>query len=300
MAGASEEATGSGACHGFSCANDPGDPARIAAVPEVRWVEEAGTAAVLENATTTWVLQSAVSPTPATLTPPAPLRVHRTIWDRDLFGQDQVIGHIDGPIDIGHRFFRHAVPLAPHLSGPEPPQGCRTAPARAADDVCRSHRQRPNSRTAPTRPGSAAGEEVGAGPGAFAPTANTGNAPTQPALTRLRQRYPAQRRDGLLRRVSALAHADNARIHTNSWGQPTGGVGYTDLSAAVDTFTWQHEEDLVLVSGQALGTVVAPASAKNGLVVNATRQGAFANTLRSGTLNFTIDGATQAGHDGAR
>jgi len=46
---------------------------------------------------------------------------------------------------------------------------------------------------------------------------------------------------------------DGARIHTNSWGGPTGGTqqnpeygGYTIYSRQADTMMWQHQDMLIL------------------------------------------------------
>ncbi|MCH9651479.1 MAG: hypothetical protein K0U98_24850 [Deltaproteobacteria bacterium] len=64
----------------------------IASLPEVRWIEEVGEL-TLRNGTTTWVNQTNVTNS-------------RTVWTKGLRGEGQIIGHIDGPIDINHCFFR--------------------------------------------------------------------------------------------------------------------------------------------------------------------------------------------------
>ena len=85
------------------------------------------------------------------------------------------------------------------------------------------------------------------------------------------------------------AHNDGARIHTNSWGHPTGGTsvnptygGYDAAAASVDAFMWLNPTSLVLFSAGNAGVdangdgvidldqVASPATAKNVLSVGAT------------------------------
>jgi hypothetical protein len=85
------------------------------------------------------------------------------------------------------------------------------------------------------------------------------------------------------------AHADGARIHTNSWGGPTGGTqqapeygGYTASSQQVDQAMWEHKDMLTLFCAHNHGvdvdkdgvvdpdTVTEPGTAKNVLTVGAS------------------------------
>lgn len=77
------------------------------------------------------------------------------------------------------------------------------------------------------------------------------------------------------------AYDAGARIHTNSWGAPTGGA-YTVRSEEVDEFVWHHPDMLILFSaGNSgvdadqnnvvdLGSLGSPGTAKNCLTVGAS------------------------------
>jgi hypothetical protein len=77
------------------------------------------------------------------------------------------------------------------------------------------------------------------------------------------------------------AHAAGARVHTNSWGAPVGGV-YNQNARAVDRFVWEHPDFLVLFSAGNSGvdsnvdgvidadSVGSPGTAKNCLTVGAS------------------------------
>jgi hypothetical protein len=85
------------------------------------------------------------------------------------------------------------------------------------------------------------------------------------------------------------AYGDGARVHTNSWGGPTGGTqinpqygGYMPESQQVDLAAWQHKDMLILFSAGNSGTdangngvvdpdsVGAPGTAKNVVTVGAS------------------------------
>jgi subtilisin family serine protease len=85
------------------------------------------------------------------------------------------------------------------------------------------------------------------------------------------------------------AYNQGARIHTNSWGGPTGGTsyspqygGYNALSQAADTAAWNYKNLLILFAAGNSGTdanadgfvdrdsLVAPGTAKNVITVGAT------------------------------
>ena len=85
------------------------------------------------------------------------------------------------------------------------------------------------------------------------------------------------------------AHADGAYIHTNSWDDKSTSA-YTQLSVDLDNFTWENEDDLVIIGPDNYGTVRPPDSSKNALVVNATRQSPNQNSISSGIAQFSLDG----------
>lgn len=82
--------------------------------------------------------------------------------------------------------------------------------------------------------------------------------------------------------VLAQAWAQGARIHTNSWGDEENFLPYgryTERTADVDRFTWQHKDTLVFFaagnSGPADHTVISPSTAKNVVSVGATLHGDY-------------------------
>ena len=93
------------------------------------------------------------------------------------------------------------------------------------------------------------------------------------------------------------AYSDGARLHTNSWGGPTGPAGnryggYTVESQQVDQFTWTHQDMVVLFAAGNEGTdqnsngVIDPDSiGEPGTAKNAITIGASENLRSSGGYN---------------
>ena len=82
--------------------------------------------------------------------------------------------------------------------------------------------------------------------------------------------------------VLEQAWAQGARIHTNSWGDEENFLPYgryTERTADVDRFMWNHKDTLVFFaagnSGPGSGTVISPATGKNVVAVGATLHGDF-------------------------
>ena len=94
-----------------------------------------------------------------------------------------------------------------------------------------------------------------------------------------------------------VAYNDGARIHTNSWGGPTGSAGnpyggYTANAQEVDQFTWTHQDMVILFAAGNEGTdqngngVIDPDSmASPGTAKNAITVGASENLRSSGGYN---------------
>lgn len=245
------------------------DAARIAELDEVRYVEEVGDV-TLNNATTSWVIQTNVANS-------------RTVWGYGLRGEDQIIGHIDGALDTSHCFFRDAANNTPRPAHRKV-VGLRNAAGGTTDQPHGTH-------TA----GTAAGEDFNADALSAAPNANNGNAPR----ARLTHGYLYDLNWIAGGTVSfynylAQAHADGASIHTNSWDDKSTSA-YTQVSVDLDKFTWDNEDDLVIIgpdngSPTRFPHVRPPDSSKNALVVNATQQSPNENNYSSGLRDFTLDG----------
>jgi len=99
--------------------------------------------------------------------------------------------------------------------------------------------------------------------------------------------------------VLEQAWAQGARIHTNSWGDEENFLPYgryTERTADVDRFMWNHKDMLVFFaagnSGPGQDTVISPATGKNVVAVGATLHGDFEPPC---TVVFSSRGWT---HDG--
>ena len=242
----------------------PADAAQIAQLADVRYVEEVGDVTP-NNGTTSWVIQTNVANS-------------RTVWAQGLRGEAQIIGHIDGLLDINHCFFSDAVNNTPNPAHRKV-VGLRNAANGTTD---RSH--------GTFSAGCAAGEDINNDALSAAPNANNGNAPR----ARLTHGYLYDLdwiAGGTVSFYNYLvqAHNDGAYIHTNSWDDKSTSA-YTQLSADLDTFAWEHEDDLVIIGPDNAGTIRPPDTAKNALVVNATQQSPNQNSLSSGITQFTLDG----------
>ena len=99
--------------------------------------------------------------------------------------------------------------------------------------------------------------------------------------------------------VLQQAWAQGARIHTNSWGDEENFLPYgryTERTADVDRFMWNHKDTLVFFaagnSGPDRDTVISPSTAKNVVSVGATLHGDFepACTVVFSSRGWTHDG----------
>lgn len=242
---------------------EPADASQIARLPDVRYVEEIGDV-TLNNGTTTWVIQTNVANS-------------RTLWAQGLRGEGQIIGHIDGLIDMNHCFFRDAVNNTPNPAHRKV-VGLRNAAGGTTDQ---SH--------GTFSAGCAAGEDINNDALSAAPNANNGNAPR--ARLSHGYLYDLDWVGGTVSFYNYLVqeHADAAHIHTNSWDDKSTSA-YTQLSVDLDKFTWEYEDDLVIIGPDNNGTIRPPDTSKNALVVNATQQSPNQNSFSSGITQFSLDG----------
>jgi Subtilase family len=200
----------------------------------------------------------------------------QSIWDQGLHGEGQVIGVIDqGPVDIGHCFFRDPVNNAPRADHRK---------VRAVRNATPS----PPGDHATFVSGCAAGDDF-ANPGthqhrggAWAAKLVSGNfADMTGART-------------LLDELTDAAAA-GATIHTNSWhdatGPPASPATYNQNAADVDTFTFTNEDHVVLGSaGNTGGEQGPPGTAKNAICVACAREDPNEMALGSGNPGPTADG----------
>jgi len=84
-------------------------------------------------------------------------------------------------------------------------------------------------------------------------------------------------------------HDEGARVHSNSWGDD-GTTSYNSLSRAIDVFSYEHEESLVLFAVTNTSTLKNPENAKDLIAVGASRDTPRQNQFCSGGRGPTSDG----------
>ncbi len=238
------------------------DAKTLSTLDGIEVIEELGDI-TLNNQTTQWVNQTN-------------LNNSRTIWAQGLQGEQQIIGHIDGVVDMANCFFRDDTDNTIRPSHRKV-VGLRNAAAESFNDH------------GTFSAANAMGEDVNNDAGAAAPNVNNGNAPrarlTHGNLSDLSLAGGSVSFYNYL----SQAHGDGAFIHTNSWDDKSTSA-YTQLSADLDDFTWDNEMDLVIIGPDNNGTIRPPDSAKNALVVNATQQAPNQGSFSSGITQFSLDG----------
>jgi len=194
----------------------------------------------LRNNTTGWVIQSNVEES-------------TTVWKQGLTGNGEIIGLIDTLPDITSCFFRD-----PSLPLPD-----------------RQHRKLVNYRSAGapffgSHGTHVLGTAVGAmisgdldGSGiAYGARATVSNVSDLDAIGSSNRSLT----DYLI-----AAHADGARIHSNSWGDES-TAAYTSWCVDVDAFARSFEEDLVIFAATNRPAIRSPENAKNVLAVASSYQ----------------------------
>jgi hypothetical protein len=228
----------------------------LARVREVEWIEEAPKAS-LRNDIVRWVIQSG-------------LEDETPLHDRGLFGEGEIIGHIDGPIAHMSCFF-----LDP--DDPTPGPSHRKLVAYHGRDGFGQD----------THGTHTAGTACGDAQPATGATQNGGMAPlARLAHTRFDE---VTTMNSNLAELLEAAHGDGARIHTNSWGVEN-QTAYTSLTRDVDVFTRNYEEDLVVFAISNSGTIKTPENAKNVLAVGASGRPPDQNADGPGGRGPTSDG----------
>jgi M6 family metalloprotease-like protein len=245
---------------------------KVAALEEVEWIEEQGDITI-DNGTSTAVVQSDT----ATQTP---------IYNHGLRGEGQIVGLIDATLDMNHCFFNDAVnPIGP------------------AHRKVVGYRQ-DNAQTFTTAQGCIAGHGTHTGGTIAGQSTTVGNngIAMNARLTYgdLNDLNFAGGTRTFLEYLNA-AHTDGAFIHSNSWSDKS-TTAYTVDSQDLDTFTWNNEDDLVVVSSSnnidtnsdgvsdSPSPVHPPWTSKNGLAVAASAQAPNQINVNNGGLGPTGDG----------
>jgi Subtilase family len=237
---------------------------QIAAIEEVRWIEEVAEQ-LEDNSNTAGTMQSGAPGV-------------EPIWDRGLHGENQVVGVIDTPIDLDHCWFEDAAPNTPaprhrkvvgfrnQAGAGGHPHGTFVAGIVAGDDR--------------NNPGAAL---------------DRGNA--WAARLTFGTRGDIGSGDTTMLEYLADAQGDGAAIHTNSWheepqNQSPARPQYNQTARDVDAFVWNNEDNLVLGSSGNVGEAIGPpGTAKNALCVSAASLYPAEMTFGDGNSGPTADDA---------
>ncbi len=230
----------------------------IAHDADVAFIEEYPEA-TLRNDGASWVIQSNVQDL-------------RPIWDHGLHGEGQVMGNIDGRLDLDSCYFDDGG----NPPGPDHRKviAYRSSNGQGAD----SHGTHTN--------GSMAGDQGTWG----AWDSGDGQAfAAKISFTNLDDitgsgSSPSNLKDNLI-----AAHQDGARTHSNSWGDD-GTTSYTTWSRDIDDFSWQYEDSLVMFAVTNGSSLKTPENAKNVLAVGASERDGAADNHCSGGRGPTADG----------
>lgn len=231
------------------------DVSKLASLKDVLFIDEASEAQP-RNASTSWIVQSDLANV-------------RTLWDMGLHGENQIAGVVDWDLRADHCSFHDTVnPIGPLHRKLLAYYGMGINPAFGYHG---------------THVGcTLSGKQV---------------TETNPDLKGLAyeskmvfQHYNGVTVMGVFDAYDrfSVAHNDGARVHNNSWGNNE--TVYNQWAHDIDEFTWDNEDDLVLVAVINASIVRAPENAKNCLAVAATRDTPNQSQKCKGGIGPTSDG----------
>jgi hypothetical protein len=228
--------------------------ADLAAIEAVQWIEEASEA-TFRNNTTRWIVQS----NNAGQTP---------VWNHGIRGEGQIAGLLDGPFRLAHCDF-----VDPLVSAPGPTHRKVVAyRATSGNDAHGTHVA-----------GILVGDQAPFG------IADTYDGIAFAARVSFGDNDPVYYNPSTTYAAFAAAHADGARVHSNSWGDD-GATDYILRCREIDRFMWENEDDLILFAVTNLSDLRAPENAKNLLAVGASRDAPYQGEHCTGGAGPTIDG----------
>ncbi len=222
---------------------------QLATIDGVQFVEDAPEV-TFRNATTTWIIQSNVSgQTP--------------LWDAGLHGEGQILGHIDGKININHCSF---------VDPEGDPPGPNHRKIAAYNTTLGSNFH--GTHTA----GTAAGD-------------NGVNGDTRGMAYMARIAFdtiPSFNETSFYNTLTQH-EGQGARVHTNSWGNDN-TTNYDGMTRAIDRFSYDYEDNLVTFAVTNQSLLKNPENAKNVLAVGASRDTPSQHNHCSGGRGPTSDG----------
>jgi M6 family metalloprotease-like protein len=250
---------------------------KLAAIPEVEWIEEEGDV-TLDNTTEAALVQSDGT-------------TQNPLYNQGLHGEGQIIGIIDDQIDLANCYFNdpaHATPGPAHRKVVGYHQA-GSATTFAGPNTCVSPNRGHGTHTC----GTVAGFNTAAG------STDNGIASAARLAWGDLNDVTFSTGAGTVALLNYLDddHGDGATIHSNSFSDKA-TTAYTSMSQDVDTFTWANEDDLVVVStsnNTGPAGLMVPASphppwtSKIALAVAATQASPNQNSVSSGGQGPTFD-----------
>jgi hypothetical protein len=222
---------------------------QLAAIDGVQFFEDAPELTT-RNATTTWIIQSNVSgQTP--------------LWDAGLHGEGQILGHIDGKININHCSFKDP-------EGDPPGPDHRKIVAYNTSQGSDTH----GTHTAGTAAGDAGVAGDTRGMAYMAKIAYDS--------------FPSFNENSFYNML-VQHEGQGARMHTNSWGND-GTTSYDGMCRAIDRFSYDYEDNLVAFAVTNQSFLKNPENAKNVLAVGASRDTPSQDNHCTGGAGPTNDG----------
>lgn len=219
----------------------------VAAIGSVKWIEDTGEI-TYRNATVRWVVQSNQTN-------------NFPIYDHGITGLGQILGIMDGKININHCSF-----LDPEGDAPGPNHRKILAyNTSLGSDTHGTH-------VAGTAVGDAGADNDTRGIAYDAKLVYDTTSSASGFLTQLIQHYN-----------------QGAAVHTNSWGND-GTTNYDSLPRNIDVFSYDHDDNLVIFAVTNTSTLKNPENAKNVLAVGASQDAGSSANFCSGGRGPTNDG----------
>jgi hypothetical protein len=219
----------------------------LAVQPFVQYIEESAEI-TLRNSSNRWIVQSNI----LNVTP---------LYDAGLHGEGQIVGEIDGKINVNHCSFSDTNPIGPthrKILAYNTSLGSNSHGTHVAGTVVGDNGVDDN-----TRGVAYLGKLVYDDIPSFTETA--------------------------INNVLVQHHGQGARIHTNSWGDD-GTTAYNGLARGFDLFQHNNEESLVLLAVTNLSALKNPENAKNLLACGASQDTPNQSNHCSGGTGPTADG----------
>jgi len=226
---------------------DQGRLGELAALPFVQYIEESAEI-TLRNGTNRWIVQSNI----LNVTP---------LYNAGIHGENQVVGVIDGKINVNHCSFSDTNPIGPShrkILAYNTTLGSSSHGTHVAGTVAGDNGVDDN-----TRGVAYLGKIVFDDIPSFTETA--------------------------INTMLTLHHDQGARVHTNSWGDD-GTTSYNGLARGFDLFQYNHEESLCCLAVTNTSTLKNPENAKNLLAVGASQDTPNQGNFCSGGTGPTADG----------